>query len=545
MRAENRSGASLRTGSRLTVATDLDPPLLLLLLGALVGLGVAYDPALSRSLFAALLLSLLLYSLLARLPPSKGRAVAWGVLVVQGLAAWYFISQYAYLGYPAKIGIIHRLGQVTGRLAPNLVFFWPHPNAMATFLEGGIPLAVALALSSRRPLERVGAVLVGASLGYALLLTASRGAWVALVVTAFLTAALWARRRLPARVGLPLALAVLGLALAGLVVLFLLGPDRVPGLRSALARAASRFTLYANSLHLLRDYPLTGIGLGETFPLIYSYDVLLLQVPFLNYAHNLFLAVWLNHGLLGLLGLLWLLVAFLSLLGRGIREGASPLFWGASLGVVVLLLHGLTDAPQYVDGGWVMPPLYALLGLAVAAGPRRPATAKAGRRRLQMVLPGVLVLLLVILTWPFLRATYELNRGAVQEIQADLAPNLTEGEREGLRTAAADHYQAALRAWPEQTMAHRRLGLLALEAGEFEAAVVHLERAWRGDPTHPANRKGLGYAYLWAGRLDEAEPLLRTVPQVRQELETWAWWRAKQGQPRLADYARQMADRLR
>ncbi len=545
MRAENRSGASLRTGSRLTVTTDLDPPLLLLLLGALVGLGVAYDPALSRSLFAALLLSLLLYSLLARLPPSKGRAVAWGVLVVQGLAAWYFISQYAYLGYPAKIGIIHRLGQVTGRLAPNLVFFWPHPNAMATFLEGGIPLAVALALSSRRPLERVGAVLVGASLGYALLLTASRGAWVALVVTAFLAAALWARRRLPARVGLPLALAVLGLALAGLVVLFLLGPDRVPGLRSVLARAASRFTLYANSLHLLRDYPLTGIGLGETFPLVYSYDVLLLQVPFLNYAHNLFLAVWLNHGLLGLLGLLWLLVAFLSLLGRGIREGASPIFWGASLGVVVLLLHGLTDAPQYVDGGWVMPPLYALLGLAVAAGPRRPTTAKAGRRRLQMVLPGVLVLPLVILTWPLLRATYELNRGAVQEIRADLAPDLTEDEREGLRAAAADHYRAALGAWPEQTMAHRRLGLLALEAGEFEAAVVHLERAWRGDPTHPANRKGLGYAYLWAGRLDEAEPLLRTVPQVRQELETWAWWRAKQGQPRLADYARQMADRLR
>ncbi|RMF30576.1 MAG: tetratricopeptide repeat protein [Chloroflexi bacterium] len=192
-----------------------------------------------------------------------------------------------------------------------------------------------------------------------------------------------------------------------------------------------------------------------------------------------------------------------------------------------------------------MPPLYALLGLAVATGPRRPGRAKVGRRRLWPILLGLSVLLLAFLTWPLLRATYELNRGAVQEIRADLAPGLAEGAREGLRSAAADHYRAALEAWPEQTMAHRRLGLLALEAGEFEAAIAHLERAWRGDPTHPANRKGLGYAYLWAGRLDEAEPLLRTVPQVRQELETWAWWRAKQGQQRLADYARQMAERLR
>lgn len=85
---------------------------------------------------------------------------------------------------------------------------------------------------------------------------------------------------------------------------------------------------------------------------------------------------------------------------------------------------------------------------------------------------------------------------------------------------------------------------MATEANESETAITHLERAYEGNRSHPANVKGLGLAYLWAGRLDEAQVLLQEVPWICEELNTWAWWRGTQGQDDLAGYARLLAERI-
>ena len=57
---------------------------------------------------------------------------------------------------------------------------------------------------------------------------------------------------------------------------------------------------------LALDYPFTGAGLGS-FEMAYSSYVVLLHVGFLQHGHNLFLDVWIEQGIIGLLALTWLI----------------------------------------------------------------------------------------------------------------------------------------------------------------------------------------------------------------------------------------------
>jgi len=83
-----------------------------------------------------------------------------------------------------------------------------------------------------------------------------------------------------------------------------------------------------------------------------------------------------------------------------------------------------------------------------------------------------------------------------------------------------------------------------VDAGRYEEGVAHLELAYQAAPSSFATRKALGLAYVWVGRLDEAEPLLRGVKDIVQELNTWGWWRSTQGEMELAANAYRMSLRL-
>jgi len=98
-----------------------------------------------------------------------------------------------------------------------------------------------------------------------------------------------------------------------------------------------RLEIYQVSLTLIKDHPLTGIGPG-LFQAYYQTNAPLVlgQVPLewnMPHPHNIFLAFWLNAGLLGFL-------AFLGFLFLAHRKFTYPLiaFWG-------ILIHGLFDVP--------------------------------------------------------------------------------------------------------------------------------------------------------------------------------------------------------
>jgi len=534
---------------RFSSSSALSLFLLLFALSAALGVLPAYDAGLSTATLMAVFAGVGLYFVIAYGPRDRSSvrvAAAIGMLTALALAL-YFIGQYGHLNYE-KGGILSRLGELTTFL-PDLGGFTPHPNAAATFMEVALPLGLALAWSGRSTRTRALWAICSFIIAYAVFLTASRGSWLALGLTAALAMALTVLNRLPRRAA-ALTIVVGGLVLvAGLAVILALGPERLPLLASTFWRAFDRGRLFQNSLHLASDYAFTGIGLGDTFALLYSRYVLMIQAPFLTYAHNLPLSVWLNQGLLGLTAFLGVVAAFYLFAYRVYGTRPSRLFHGAWLGVTVTLLHGLTDAPQYADSRWVMPMWLAWMGLAVASGrltlrDTRPALHSPVRaRRLLTVAAALLIALVLVFNRPLL-ALWHTNLGAVAEARAELNERLAPEQRDAENAVAVAEYRNALDLDPSQPNANRRLGNLLVKLDRLDEAVPFLEAAFAADPARDATIKGLGLAYVWVGRLDDAVRIFRLLEDAHdmpEELLTWGFYRSENDRPLLAAYAYETA----
>lgn len=508
----------------------------------LLGTPPSYNPALSVPVQLGVLAGVLVYIILAHGILHWKTAYTLGRLTLLAGAAWavLLILQYAHQNYGETPAIIQRMGELT-TLLPDLGFFVGHPNAVATFLEVMIPLGVVLTLTSSRWIVKSLWIVCTLFCLYALLLTFSRGALVALAVTALIAGIVLARAwsiRLLALLILLLGVAVMIFTTAGSDWIF------------------TRWVLYRNSLFVASDYVFTGIGLGDTFPMVYSRYGLLIEVPQLTYPHNLLLSVWTGQGLPGLLVFVALVVTFYLFVRRVLRAQPRRLFHAAWLGVTVSLAHGLFDSRHYVEALWLMPVLFGFVGLAAATGRMAlaewwPDNQEANIRYFPWKAAAVVMAALLVGAAVFnqeLRAAWYTNQGALAETRAELADGLEEADREALVQEAQAYYQQALTLAPRWPGANRRLGNMLTRSSRFEQAVAPLETAYAGEPTNPAAMKGLGLAYLWNGRVEEAVRLfvqLDEPSEMQEELHAWGAWRGqRQNQPLLSAYAYEAAQMM-
>ena len=432
-------------------------------------------------------------------------------------------------------------------------------------MEGGFLLSLVITWQYWRANSRSITIVWGtmtALIGYSLLVSGSRGSWIGLAAALGLWGLLLVSNR-------TLRLTVIGIGgvvtLVGIYILFCRFSvvQQLPGLASTLQTFHSRFVLYRNSFYLLEDYFITGIGLGDVFALVYSRYQLLIPVPFLTYAHNMFLSIGLSLGVLGLMAFSWLLLSFYRFVVQSERAGISPqlspLFRGSWLGVSVIFVHGLFDSAQFASSAWTMPMLFALLGLSVKIGnpallavseERASGRSLRGKSRWVRLIPVGFVILLAaagIIFRDSLLSVWYTNIGAVYQTRADLAPDIDAFDRQTARLQAADNFEHALEWNPDNPAANRRSGLLALEHGDFYAAIRSLERAHQSELQDQATLKALGLAYLWAGRLDSAEVLLRQLDppgNLPNQLAGWRWWWRTRERADLSAYADEMLKRL-
>lgn len=190
---------------------------------------------------------------------------------------------------------------------PGRVFsMFENPNAFAEVLVILIPLAVALMLGSRgwggRFLGAFSAGLGVVSIG----MTYSRASWVGLLVAALCFVFFWNRKILPA---------VLFLGLAAVPLL----PDTIFNRILTIfnpkdTSTSSRFPLYSAALRLLRARPLLGAGLGTDAVRQAVKDLNLYHgvAPFVH-AHDIYLQIWSETGLLGIL-------SFVGAMGWNIKQ---------------------------------------------------------------------------------------------------------------------------------------------------------------------------------------------------------------------------------
>ncbi len=111
----------------------------------------------------------------------------------------------------------------------------------------------------------------------------------------------------------------------------------------------------------------------------------------------------------------------------------------------------------------------------------------------------------------------------------------------------------ALGIWPDMNAGQRMLGLVYIYRGQFDQAILTLEKALQTDPFSAETLNNLATAYLQKGQLDKAEDLLLTSLQIRSESITThvnlgllyiLWARYDQAVEHLETAAQIMPDQL-
>jgi hypothetical protein len=169
-----------------------------------------------------------------------------------------------------------------------------------------------------------------------------------------------------------------------------------------------RRAIWQNSVDLISDYPITGLGLAG-FEMVYSTYVLLTHVGYTAHAHNLWLDMWLNQGIIGVIALAGMVL-------NAVWPKPSSIWREpALLALGVILLHGLVDDPYY---GVALPVVFIPLGLLIRSDSAAALEAMAKRSKLQPALAVWLCAAVVFgvgLLAPARRATVEANLGALAQ----------------------------------------------------------------------------------------------------------------------------------
>jgi hypothetical protein len=148
------------------------------------------------------------------------------------------------------------------------------------------------------------------------------------------------------------------------------------------ANNAHRGFMWARSMAMLEDHPVTGIGAGTYTPRTHVYyDPYSPHFAVRCHSHNNFLFAWVESGPAGLLALVWLYVAALAALRRGAKAVGPPevpaearaAVWGATGVVAATVAWSFAHDPLY-DGVIAYTLAFSIaLGLAAAGSAAAPA----------------------------------------------------------------------------------------------------------------------------------------------------------------------------
>ncbi|MBE6625711.1 MAG: hypothetical protein E7628_00810 [Ruminococcaceae bacterium] len=202
--------------------------------------------------------------------------------------AMYFLG----LGYTSKAWLDSEMFDgISGRAIATL----GNPNVLGEYLILIIPIAVAMIFGFGEGLRRLPAVFCTGILGACLILTWSRGAWLALLLAGLIFLFVWNKRSL--------WLIIAGVA--SIPILPAILPDTIISRFSSIGNMADSSTSYRvyiwrATVNMIKDNFLSGIGIGEgawakVYPM-YTY----MGIEAAPHSHNLYLQVLLELGVFGL-----------------------------------------------------------------------------------------------------------------------------------------------------------------------------------------------------------------------------------------------------
>ncbi|MBL7053203.1 MAG: O-antigen ligase family protein [Candidatus Portnoybacteria bacterium] len=211
--------------------------------------------------------------------------------------------------------------------------FYLSPNYLAMYLSPILILSFYLYFLVQKKALKFLLILGYLLLSFVIYLTYSYGAWLGLLGALFFL--IFKQRRFR----------IISVFLLLFVLFFII---QIPGqkfqslLDFSYPSLESRIMIWQSAWEIIKDHPLNGIGPG----MFQKYYLYYQARSYLEWAvpqpHNLFLAFWLQTGLIGLIGFIWLLKDFF----KKIRF--KQVFSSILIGVMIyILIHGLIDTPYW------------------------------------------------------------------------------------------------------------------------------------------------------------------------------------------------------
>jgi hypothetical protein len=539
--------------------TDFDIPLLLFLVSAAVAVWSAYNQDSAWSKFWLVVGGIAIYYAFAHWSqlelPGIPEQQAILLSLLGAAVASYFVVTHNWDQFPGKVQFLEQIGRALQTPLPDFPGHRLHPNVAGGILAMMVPFACASIIltksSNHRPWFFVSLIaLLAIMLG--LLLTSSRGAWIALLAAMGIAVWSYITARLTPNPKKYRYLLFGGLAAVLIIsvvtpLVFSSGVERIVQLLPSTDAGSSRYDLLRNSMPLVSDYPFIGAGLGG-YMMLYSAYSYLLHVGFIVHSHNLFIDIMIEQGFLAIISLVLMLYLMakaiwhtidlknknlsadneITQVSKDIFAERRIMLWAASLSLITILVHGLVDDAFY--GSRALQLMFLPFAFAVPILAHLPRATK--KERLRRVLISTGILLLVVLVWrrPLTSFAYS-NYAAVTQSKAELSvyswpewPIQDAVRRKQDLSTSINSYEKALEIYPDNASAARRLGQIELSLGNYAAALGYLKLAYEITPWDNATRQLLGEAYLVNGQLESGKELWKTVNNEEQQLAARVFW---------------------
>jgi len=404
-------------------------------------------------------------------------------------------------------------------------------NYLASYLVLVLPLTLKQFVCARQTRWRMGWGLLIAAQGLALLLSHSRGGWLTLGVISVIGLVAWGVLQHNRR------WQIMGFMLGGVSIMVLLILNLPGDVAESLkgipflaqlstlhitdaGSLAARLTIWKATLKLIGQRPLLGHGPGTfalAFARVYPPELVYYQgrEVMVDHAHNLWLQIGVECGLLGMLALLVLYGMFW---GAGVRsllaEHRPDMRFQVFCLLMAVLANALMDLLQPATASTLII-TWALYGLLL---PPPAAEKRALRPRHQLPLKQ---------QWPAMASA---TMGIVVLVICCIRPALADRQFTlGLRQADLDSVYRAQHWMPRQDAyfhkAGRMMADLRTQEG-FISAEQQFLRAIELCPAQPLYWADLGTLYLaWANyditRLDKAEAAYRQALELGNDQALW------------------------
>ena len=225
-----------------------------------------------------------------------------------------------------------------------------HPNTLAYFFEILLPLTLAMTLIEKKTSLKIWYFVAFALGMVGIVTTLSRAAWLTLPVSLPLVFILTLRRR----IFRAQTVLIVG-AFAMFAVMFLYA--YYPTIQKRFyyedyGSARSRIPLNMAALSIIKQFPLTGIGVNNFAPAFKKYDISggsRILRGYSHVVHNMYLLVGGEMGIFGLMAFVWMFLAVFLVAFRArnrLDEWQSAVLIGISAGLLAQMIHGLFD-PGY------------------------------------------------------------------------------------------------------------------------------------------------------------------------------------------------------